>query len=166
MEISFVMLLDKDKQGKDGEKIRKHKDQGFPIISCADVLSNNQRAAEIEDIFSVPDYLKLVAKTYHFVELEDIQKKIKNYGDENKKIKQRLGRLFIKEYKNRERFNHMKVAKKFHEIKNTIGIEYFDSSTRGQFEKLIKRIKKENNKYLTTLEMVERLKKSSLDIYD
>ena len=150
MKINFVMLLDKDKQGKDGEKIRQQKDQGFPIVSCADVLSNNQRAAEIEDIFSIPDYLKLVAKTYHFVELEYIQKKIKNYGDGTEKIKKMLGRLFFKEYNTRERFDHMRVAQKFHDIKNTIGIEYFDSSTRGQFEKLIKRIKEENNNWKTS----------------
>ena len=148
----FVMLLDKDKQGKDGEKVKRQKEQGIPIVFCADVLDESQRAAEIEDIFSISDYLKLVAKTYDFVEFEHIEEKIKSYGEGNEKIKERLRHLFSKEYGNKEDFSHIKVAKKFDNIKNTIGLEWFDNRTKGQFKKLVRRIKEENNKNGTTLE--------------
>jgi predicted ATP-dependent endonuclease of OLD family len=131
-ELDIVCLLDTftDAQGKAKlDAMIEHKIIAKSKVKFFDEFLDNHTYADIEDLFSKEDYLKIYNAAF--------EKDIK-VGDLNAKINQIL--LQIKKYLDITGFNHYKPAN--HLATLGVGADYFSSQTLDNFEKVFKAINK------------------------
>lgn len=131
-ELDIVCLLDTftDAQGKAKlDAMIEYKIIAKSKVKFFDEFLDNHTYADIEDLFSKEDYLKIYNAAF--------EKDIK-VGDLNAKINQIL--LQIKTYLSVPGFNHYKPAN--HLATLGVGTDYFSSQTLDNFEKVFKAINK------------------------